>query len=397
MNSVAPWHSGKPDILVVTRNLPPLVGGMERLLSHVVEDLASGFRVAVIGPAGCGDSLVPDVRSFEIAVRPLWKFLVLSLWRALAMTCKARPQLFFAGSGLMAPITWLVARLSGGRCVVYLHGLDVIAPSAIYRRLWLPTIRRHDLCIVNSRYSRLLALSAGVPEAALSILNPGVAMVVGNPGAVQALKRKLGIEDKKMLLYVGRLTPRKGLLEFVERALPQLVKEDAAIRLVVIGEEAVDAISGSTPGYLSRVKAVAERLALVGSIHYIGVCSDQILSTAYDAADVLVFPVIDQPGDAEGFGMVALEAAAHGTPTVAFEVGGVPDAVCDGVSGILVKSGNYDEFVRAVLRVIGSRDDAWVTERCRAFAADFRWEIFGLRLRKMIADLASSGQRPVVR
>jgi phosphatidyl-myo-inositol dimannoside synthase len=381
----------------VTRNLPPLVGGMERLLSHVVEELASGFRVAVIGPAGCGHSLAPGVRSVEIAVQPLWKFLVLSMWRALAIARKARPRLFFAGSGLTAPITWLAARLSGGRCVVYLHGLDVVAPSAIYRRVWLPTIRRHDLCIVNSQYSRSLALAAGVPDAALSILNPGVEMPAGNPGAASVFRRNLGMEDAKMLLYVGRLTPRKGLLEFVERALPQLVKEDPAIRLVVIGEEAADAISGSAPGYLSRVKAVTERLALAGLIHYVGVCPDQILSAAYDAADVLVFPVIDRPGDAEGFGMVALEAAAHGTPTVAFEVGGLADAVRDGVSGALVKSGDYAEFVRAVLRIISGRDDAPAAERCRAFAADFQWEVFGLRLRKMIAGLGAAAQRPVVR
>ena len=49
---------------------------------------------------------------------------------------------------------------------------------------------------------------------------------------------------------------------------------------------------------------------------------DQRLSDAYFAADVMVFPVLDLPGDVEGFGMVAVEAAAHGLPTVAFAVGG---------------------------------------------------------------------------
>lgn len=379
--------SHRSAVLIVTRNLPPLVGGMERLGFHVIEELARGFRVSVIGPVGCQVPLSGFASATEVPVRPLWKFFAQSLWRALNIAVRERPLLLFAGSGLTAPITWLAARLTGARCAVYLHGLDMIAPSAVYRRLWLPLIRRHDLCIVNSQYSRSLALEAGLRDESISVLNPGVSLPSDRSESPSNFRREFGVERGRMLLYVGRLTPRKGLLEFIQQGMPRLLEDEADLKLVVIGEEAKDAIGNTGIGYLSRVKSAAEQLGLEQAVHYLGTCPDQTLEAAYQAADVLVFPAVNRPGDVEGFGMVAIEAAAHGTPTVAFAVGGIPDAVRDGVSGTLVPEGDYSAFTRAIQRAWSDYANPAARERCRAFAAGYRWEAFGARLRHLICHM----------
>src|SRR3546814_12930756 len=75
------------------------------------------------------------------------------------------------------------------------------------------------------------------------------------------------------------------------------------------------------------------------------VCSSDLV---YKAASAHIFPVREIPGDPEGFGMVAVEAAAHGVPTIAFATGGIVDAVAEGESGRLIRPGDYGAFAGVV-------------------------------------------------
>ena len=112
-------------------------------------------------------------------------------------------------------------------------------------------------------------------------------------------------------------------------------------------------------------------------------CDDASLSAAYRAANVHVFPVREISGDVEGFGMVAVEAAAHGLPTVAYAVGGVPDAVSDGVSGALVEPGDSAAFADAASRWLHADNDARAA--CRVFAERFAWPRFDAEIRRVLA------------
>jgi len=97
----------------------------------------------------------------------------------------------------------------------------------------------------------------------------------------------------------------------------------------------------------------------------------------------LIFPVIERPGDIEGFGMVAIEAAAHGTPTYAFAVGGVPDAVSDGISGQLLQPGDYCGMTAAALDALNQTK---IYPKCRDFAEKFAWPAFGEQLLQHVDD-----------
>jgi phosphatidyl-myo-inositol dimannoside synthase len=81
--------------------------------------------------------------------------------------------------------------------------------------------------------------------------------------------------------------------------------------------------------------------------------------------------------DIEGFGMVAVEAAAHGLPTVAFSVGGVPDAVSDGCCGKLIRPNDNISFAQAVIELIKEGASPKPTDECRKFAELFQWNEFG--------------------
>src|SRR5690606_3589327 len=103
---------------------------------------------------------------------------------------------------------------------------------------------------------------------------------------------------------------------------------------------------------VESIQAQAEQTGVAGHLRFLGVITDAQLATAYEAADVHIFPVRYIPGDPEGFGMVAIEAAAHGTPTVAFATGGVIDAVASGQSGQLVPPGDYAALAQAALEAL---------------------------------------------
>jgi len=101
------------------------------------------------------------------------------------------------------------------------------------------------------------------------------------------------------------------------------------------------------------------------------------LHDAYFGADLHVFPVRDLPGDTEGFGMVAIEAAAHGLSTVAYATGGVIDAVWEGQSGRLIPPGDAAGFAQAVLATLAA---PLAPEGSRTFAQGFAWDEFGRRI-----------------
>lgn len=372
--------------LVITRNLPPLIGGMERLVWHIVDELHADWRVHVIGPAGCAGHLPPEVSATEVPLRPMPRFLLRTLLAALRHALHLRPRLVLAGSGLTAPFAWLIARFSGARCVIYLHGLDIEARHPLYGLLWRPCFRHCDLVLVNSHFTQALACEAGIDPERIAVLHPGVELPDMHDAARQytAFRERYGLGDAPLMLYVGRITARKGLAVFVREILPEIIAELPEARLVVIGDEPASALL-QNKGELDRIKETLTANSLAERVLFSRALDDHELDAAYFAADVLVFPVQERRGDNEGFGMVALEGAAHGLPIVAFAAGGVPDAVADGRSGDLIAAGQNHAFAQAVLARLDSSPagrGAGVRE-ITGFAAGFAWPLFGRRLRTL--------------
>ena len=375
-------------ILLITRNLPPLRGGMERLNLHMALELASAFDVDVIGPSGCGVNLPKAIHTQEAPHRQMWRFLPTVFVRSLRLARKRRPACILAGSGLTAPIAWIAACVSGACAVVYVHGLDLVATHPVYRLFWRPFLRRMDLCIANSRHTASLAESIGIPSGRITVLNPGVELPPRiDASAAAEFRSRHGLGERKLMLSVGRLTPRKGLLEFVEQSLPAIAAMHPNATLLIIGDEAPNALTGSAAGMGQRIAQAAHGMGLHDNVRLLGVCDEADLSAAYQACDALVFPVRSVPGDVEGFGMVAIEAAAHGLATVAFAVGGVSDAVADGRSGWLVHAGDYVQFADRVSQVFDQESIEAGQAECRRYAQGFSWDVFGARLRELLAGL----------
>ena len=364
-------------LLVITRNFPPTLGGMERLNQHLVEELAKYHEVAVVAPDGAGASVVESIKVREVALRPLWRCLAGLFWGGICLAVSWRPQVVIGGSGLVGPIVWMAARMCRGRAVVYVHGLDITVPHPVYRRFWLPFLRRMDCVIANSTVTRQLAIDAGVRAERIAIVNPGVAeLSLEDSGGRVRFRERYGLGDSSVLLSVGRLAARKGLREFVRDVLPKIVAKRPDTVFVIIGTEPKNALFAEAQSPES-IQAAADTAGVGEHLKFLGSVNDNVLQDAFQGADLHVFPVQHIPGNPEGFGMVAVEAAMRGLATVGYATGGVVDAVREGENGRLVTPGDAEAFAETVL---GLLDSPYEKSRVQTFSRQFLWENFGLKV-----------------
>ncbi len=370
-------------ITLVSRNFPPLNGGMERLCYELYRGLADNHDVQLLGPGGCKAHVAEAAVVRETGISPTPVFLVLTLLKGIWLrVTTGAPELVIGGSGLVGIVVVPLAKLAGARSMLLLHGLDIIAESRIYQWLFVPFLRMADVAVCNSRNTARLAMASGVSEERITIINPGVELPDSIPPR-EAARQQLGYASHRVLLSVGRLMPRKGLAEFIDRSMPALVARDPNWLLLVAGTEPANALNRPKTSVLDSIDAAIKQHALQDQVRLLGYATEEDLPRLYAAADVFVFPLLETPGDVEGFGMVAIEAAAHGTPTVAFDCGGVGDAVKDGVNGALVVAGDYNAFARSVEAVAGSD----LRASSAGFARTFCWSNYNQQMEACIAQV----------
>jgi len=377
--------------MLITRNFPPRWGGMERLNWHIAEELAREFDILLLAPKGAL-SLPSNIDYRPCAFRP-WPWFFFDAGYQLLCQSKLPPRvdLVLAGSGLTAPLAWWAARRYACQAATYVHGLDVAFSHPLYRSVWLPCLRRMDSLIANSHATAQAAVQRGVAPEKIHVIHPGTARVAPDPAARQRFRSHHDWTQHLLLLAVGRLTQRKGLAEFIRLALPAIVNAHPNCLLLIAGEPPRAALR-ATPVEISLLQQAATEAGVGEHIVFLGLLTGESLTEAYHAADLHVFPVRTLANDPEGFGMVAIEAAAHGLPTVAFATGGVVDAVAHEESGWLCPPEDYGAFARHAIAYLErlQRQDATVNhlrEQCRRFASRFEWQIFGDNIRQYCSRL----------
>jgi glycosyltransferase involved in cell wall biosynthesis len=297
-------------VAVLTTSYPRHADDVAGLfVREAVERLrAAGVEVTVVSPAGLrhfglayGDGIVGNLRR-----RP-WLVLALPLFLAAFLRAARRA----ARGADLVHAHWLpsgaVALLTGRPAVVQVWGTDV----ELARRVpWLarPVLRRARVVIAPSTALAAAARELGARD---------VRMI---PSGVD-VPAEIGIEDEPpFVLYAGRLSPEKGVLELLEAAngIPLVVAGDGALR-----DRVPDAL-----GFVPH---------------------DELLRLYERSAVVAV------PSYREGFGVVCAEAMAHGRPVVASAVGGLLDLVVDEETGLHVAPGDVGELRAALARLLGDR------------------------------------------
>jgi len=235
--------------------------------------------------------------------------------------------------------------------------------SAILKTLGGPIERWGErsaeaVVVITPRLYRLL-LSDGVEEDRLHLIPPGV-----NPSLfVGPFEDPFSGVGKPRVLFVGRLTPQKGVGTLV--AAVGLLKDPSA-RVLLVGD-------GPERPALERQ---AERIGVGDRLHFVGFLAHERLPAMFSHADLLVLPSLY-----EELGTVLLEAMQAGLPIVASKTGGVPDVIEDGVNGLLVPPADPGALARAIDRLLADSGLARrLSEGAQGRGKDYGWEVLAGRV-----------------
>ncbi|MEM2099081.1 MAG: glycosyltransferase family 4 protein [Candidatus Bathyarchaeia archaeon] len=203
------------------------------------------------------------------------------------------------------------------------------------------TAKNATAIVTVSRYSfEKIQEYYGVGSDKLHIVPNGVDTDKFKPAENTAeLKRRFGLDNAQVVLFVGSLIPRKGLFFLVEAA-KKVISQGINVKFVIVGDGPMK----------SQLLASISKWNLSGNFKFLGSISEDVLVAVYGCADVFVLPSIQ-----EGQGIVLLEAQASGVPVVAFDVGGVKDVVRNGSTGFLVDCCDSSKLADALLRLLSDK------------------------------------------
>jgi phosphatidyl-myo-inositol dimannoside synthase len=232
--------------------------------------------------------------------------------------------------------------------VVYAHGNDVLwAMRSPGLRL---ALQQADRVLANSRFTANLVQRAGVDLDRIETVYPGC-----DSNCFQPRQSRMELREKllgpryggRVILSVGALVVRKGQ-DMVIRALPRVRESIPEVKYLIVG--------GGR--YRPQLESLAEAMGVRDHVIFARQVPTEELADIYALSDVFVMPSRErlEANDVEGFGMVFLEASACAKPVIGGRSGGIPDAIVDGVTGLLVDPHDPEDIANALVRLLTDRD-----------------------------------------
>jgi phosphatidylinositol alpha-1,6-mannosyltransferase len=333
-------------VLFLTWDFPPAKGGIQIWMFELAKRLPDA-SVTVLAPAMPGSAAFDassglDVRRLRSSSVGQFAWLVHLVWATVSRSVLDRPDLVVCGHVIAGPAALLAKKLLGIRYVVFTHAFEIRRRRR--RRLVTRILRGAALVIANSRFTRDSVLSHGVPAERIRIVYPGTDTATGDAAATSD-----GYDAQApVILSVSRLVDLYKGHDTVIRALPLIRAKCPGATYVVVG-------GGPLREFLERL---ADSLGVRQAVRFEGEVSDTKLAELYRRCDVFVQLSREarSGGGAEGFGIVCLEAGLAGKPIVAGRSGGLPDAIDDGHTGLLVDPMDAASVTDAIVSLLRDPD-----------------------------------------
>ncbi|MEM2087187.1 MAG: glycosyltransferase family 4 protein [Thermoproteota archaeon] len=374
--------------LLVTFDFPPSIGGIQTRVENYVKNLVRlGHEVTLVHlvePEEWRNYFEKTKRKMIIeqvhgASVIRFKYLfkdTFKIFLTVARSVSGRPDVVhvFSGINLIIGNLFLVyGLLKGCKVGVSLFGKDYLAsrPNPAYFLPLLFSLLLAQRIGVNSRST--MSLMPKVFRGKARILYPGVDVET----LKQAVGELTGQGEGGTILFVGRMVRRKGP-DLLLKAFSTLLKEHPDARLVMVGDGP----------FLSSLKDLARQLKLEDRVEFTGALRGKALYSKYAECDVFAMPSRQTATDVEGFGMVFLEAGFFGKPSVGTRTGGIPEAVLDGETGILVPQNDADALRDALTLLLKDKELARrLGEKARErVLSEFTWEKTTLRFLEMFSE-----------
>lgn len=348
------WN--KPPIVIYSLDFPPLRGGISRVSQGLAEALNKKHPTIVLTAFHKFRQHQNHVIHAPVVRIPGPPFVreILSFLFLLTLTYRKRLKIVVCMHwfplAFISHLLWLFTKTP---YVVYAHGSDFVHDSITFKRAIKKFFRPIKRVVFNyaayvltvSNFTKQLLLEDKIENNNIIVFHNAVDTQFFKPGP----KSNLLLNNKTtpngpIILTVGRLDLHKGH-DTVLKAMKILLEEFPRLTYLIVG-------TGPNEEYLTQL---IKEFELNDHVKLLPEISDDLLPSIYQHCDIFVMPsrhLQNRTDLLEGFGVVFLEAAACGKPAIGTHTGGIPEAVLDGKTGILVNPDSVEELVRAIRRLL---------------------------------------------
>lgn len=387
--------------LLVTLDFPPNLGGVATYYYNLCKNLP-GDKIVVLAPEQPGDLQFDHQQNFGIVRKKLLnqfpqvmpktfsgvlKIAASVKWFSLIRyfhQVSKNHGIELIAAGQVLPLGTLALLYQKQKKIPYIffaHGLDITLPQRFMRkkRLLKKIIAQAKNIVANSHFTMDELIKLGADPKKIIVVYPCPNLSIHQAASdwkVEELRKDLELAGKRVLLTVGRLVERKGHDQVI-KALPEIINKFPNTVYIIAG-------SGS---FQSNLQTLVNQNNLGNHVKFLGAVSQGDLAALYQLCEIFIMPSRQLAnGDVEGFGIVYLEANLFGKPVIGGQSGGVPEAVLDGKTGLLVNPLSPTEIANAVARLLA--DPAYAErlgmQGLQRVTEEFDWRVQTEKLKQIL-------------
>ena len=385
-------------LLMISQDFPPDVGGIQTYCHELADRFVSlSHKFSVVAPDRPHANKFDNNASYKV-----YRIPGRNVWLPATSLPALHNLVYNAGYNVTFHAQWQTifgayeARRRGDLKAIFCaaHGRELLFNASKrgtksygwYNRLRRFLLKEADHFFAVSNYTAGLLQDLGVSEDRISVVPNATNPDQFYPGDASAIRDQLNLKNKKTIVTICRLVRRKGV-DTVIKAFSKITGSHSDAELIIIGD-------GEDR---QRLEILATDLGISQSVKFTGwIAHDGTeINQFYNLADIVVMTPRTDPIQVEGFGIIYLEANACGKPVIGSRSGGIPDAVIDGKTGLLVDEENPDQLAEAIAKLLDNPDlAARLGENGRQRVVnELNWDTIANRIYKEINDIVDDANR----
>ena len=347
--------------LIITKSFPPELGGMQNLMWGLTNEISKDYMVKVFADYHENHKIFDEQASFSIervgGIKLLRKYRKAQLINEYIKENKVESIIADHWKSLE-----LIKTNKQKICLIHSKEINHEKRTNLNKRV-LNTLNNVDIVVANSKFTKNLAIKCGVVENKIIIINPGV-------DHVQELNKKLLIKVENLLkrkyprlITISRFDKRKNheKIIMVLRNLKQIYPDIVYICIGHGDEE-------------KNIKKLVEELGLNEQVMFFKDISDELKNSLLSKSNIFVMPSIIYKKSVEGFGIVYIEAAQYGIPSIGGLDGGAADAIDHEKTGLICDGNDLDAIYSSINSMLENNKYLEYGKNAKKNSVKFEWD-----------------------